>query len=161
TPFSFVRDLQTNVKEWIKPSPKAPAEAPKVDETADESALVTAFIGRVSVEPIKSSRLVDVSFTSTDPGFAALAVNTLLNEYVESNLSLKLESSQNMLDWLAKELEKQERKVQDSEQALATYREKQNAMSLDDKQNIVTQRLTSLNEAMIKARTEKIQKESL
>src|SRR5262245_5561158 len=34
-------------------------------------------------------------------------------------------------------------------------------MSLDDKQNIVTQRLTALNDAMIRARTEKIQKESL
>ena len=57
--------------------------------------------------------------------------------------------------------DKQLKKVQESEQALATYREKQNAMSLDDKQNIVTQRLTALNDAMIRARTEKIQKESL
>ena len=161
TPLSFVHDLQTSAMQWIKPAAAQPAEAPKVDETADESALVSAFIGRVSVEPIKSSRLVDVSFTSTDANFAALAINTLLDEYVESNLAIKLESSQNMLDWLGKELEKQERKVQESEQALATYREKQNAMSLDDKQNIVTQRLTSLNEALIKSRTEKIQKESL
>jgi polysaccharide biosynthesis transport protein len=161
TPFSFVHDLQTRAMEWIKPSAAQPAEPPKVDETADESALVSAFVGRVTVEPIKSSRLVDVTFTSTDPHFAALAVNTLLDEYVESNLAIKLEASQNMLTWLGKELEKQESKVQESEQALATYREKQNAMSLDDKQNIVTQRLTSLNEALIKARTEKIQKESL
>jgi len=161
TPFSFVHDLQTRILDTIKPTSAAPAEPPKVDETADESALVSSFIGRVSVDPIKASRLVDVSFTSTDPKFAALAVNTLLDEYVESNLAVKLESSQNMLDWLAKELDKQEKKVQESEQGLATYREKQNAMSLDEKQNIVTQRLTALNEAMIKARTEKIQKESL
>jgi len=161
TPFTWVRDLRTQVMAWIRP-PAAPAsEKPKLDETADESALVSAFIGRVAVEPIKQSRLVDVTFTSIDPNFAALAVNTLLDEYTEQNLSIKLGSSQNMLDWLARELEKQEKKVQESEQALATYREKQNAMSLDDKQNIVTQRLTALNEALIKARTEKIQKESL
>jgi capsular exopolysaccharide synthesis family protein len=90
-----------------------------------------------------------------------VAVNTLLEEYVDQNLAYKLESSQSMLEWLQKELDKQLKKVQDSDQALATYREKQNAMSLDDKQNIVTQRLTAINDALIKARTEKIQKESL
>jgi len=162
TPFTFVREIETRVLALVRPTAaQQPAEPPKVDETKDESALVRAFIGRVTVEPIKQSRLVDVTFTSTDPQFAALAVNTLIDEYAEQNLAIKLESSQNMLDWLAKELDKQLKKVQDSEQALATYREKQNAMSLDDKQNIVTQRLTALNDAMIKARTEKISKESL
>ena len=160
TPFTLVRELEAKALALVRPGPPAP-EAPKVDETQDESALVTAFISRVTVEPIKQSRLVDVTFTSSDPGFAALAVNTLMDEYTEQNLAIKLGSSQTMLDWLAKELDKQEKKVQDSEQALATYREKQNAMSLDDKQNIVTQRLTALNDAMIKARTEKIQRESL
>jgi len=160
TPFTLVRELEARVLAYVRPAPPAP-EAPKVDETQDESALVSAFIGRVTVEPIKQSRLVDVTFTSSDPSFAALAVNTLMDEYSEQNLAIKLESSQSMLDWLAKELDKQLNKVQDSEQALATYREKQNAMSLDDKQNIVTQRLTALNDAMIKARTEKIQRESL
>jgi polysaccharide biosynthesis transport protein len=161
TPLSMVRNIETRMLAWVRPNAPPPAETPKVDETPDESALVSSFIARVSVEPIKQSRLVDVSFTSTDSKFAALAVNTLLDEYTEQNLAIKLESSQNMLDWLSKELDKQLRTVQESEQALANYRERQNAMSLDDKQNIVTQRLTALNDAMIKARTEKIQKESL
>jgi capsular exopolysaccharide synthesis family protein len=162
TPFSILRSLQTQALGWIRPNaPAQSAEAPGIDETPDESAMVSAFIGRVTVEPIKQSRLVDVTFTSTDPTFAATAANTLMDEYTEQNLAIKLESSQNMLDWLSKELDKQLKKVQESEQSLATYREKQNAMSLDDKQNIVTQRLTALNDAMIKSRTEKIQKESL
>src|SRR5207249_7616681 len=162
TPVSMINDFQTRLMGLLrKPAAPAPQEAPKVDETPDESALVSSFIGRVTVEPIRTSRLVDVTFMSADPNFAALAVNTLVDEYTEQNLAIKLESSQNMLDWLAKELDKQLKKVQESEQALATYREKQNAMSLDDKQNIVTQRLTALNDALIKARTEKISKESL
>ena len=50
---------------------EAPApEAPKADATPDESALVSAFIGRVSVDPVRGSRLVDVSFDSVDPKFA-------------------------------------------------------------------------------------------
>src|SRR5437773_10443418 len=162
TPVSMINDFQTRLMGLLrKPVAPAPQEAPKVDETPDESALVSSFIARVTVEPIRTSRLVDVTFMSADPNFAALAVNTLVDEYTEQNLAIKLESSQNMLNWLAKELDKQQQKVRESEQALAEYRDKQNAMSLDDKQNIVTTRLLALNDALIRARTTKAQKEAL
>ena len=141
--------------------PNAPAEAPKVDETADESGLVSAFIGRVSVDPVRGSHLVDVSFVSEDPKFAAEAVNALIEEYVNQNLELKLQSTQGMLDWLDKELDNQQKRVEGSEKGLAEYREKENALSLDDKQNIVLSRLNQLNDAVTRARTERVQKESL
>ncbi|MBI3403227.1 MAG: polysaccharide biosynthesis tyrosine autokinase [Acidobacteria bacterium] len=161
TPVSMLRDFEARLKNLVRTAPAAAPEAPKVDESPDESAMVSAFISRVGVDPIRTSRLVDVTFTSADPKFAAIAVNTLVDEYVEQNLAVKLGASQNMLDWLASELDKQQKKVQESEQALSEYRVKQNAMSLDDKQNIVTQRLTALNDALIRARTAKVQKEAL
>src|SRR2546423_1551025 len=45
-------------------TPPATLEPPKPDESADESALVSTFISRVNVSPVRGSRLVDVSFTS-------------------------------------------------------------------------------------------------
>jgi capsular exopolysaccharide synthesis family protein len=161
TPVSVLRDFEARLMRVIRPAPAAQPEPPKVDESPDESALVSVFIGRVGVDPIRTSHLVDVTFTSIDPKFAAMAANTLVDEYVEQNLAVKLGASQNMLDWLAAELEKQQKKVEQSEQALSQYRIKQNAMSLDDKQNIVTQRLTQLNDALIRARTGKVGKEAL
>jgi capsular exopolysaccharide synthesis family protein len=104
---------------------------------------------------------VDVTFTARDPQFAALAVNTLVDEYVDQNLALKLEGTQNMIDWLEQEVIKQQAKVQESERALAEYRDKQNSMSLDDKQNIVVSRLNQLNDAVMRARTTRVQKEAL
>ena len=66
-----------------------------------------------------------------------------------------------MLDWLDKELANQQKRVEESERALAEYREKENALSLDDKQNIVLSRLNQLNDAATRARTARVQKESL
>jgi capsular exopolysaccharide synthesis family protein len=141
--------------------PAETAEAPKADETPDESALVSAFIGRVEVIPVAGSRLVDVTFTSGDPAFAARAVNALVDEYVRQNLSIKLEGTQNMIDWLEQEVAKQQAKVEESERALAEYRDRQNALSLDDKQNIVLSRLNKLNDDVMSAKTRKAQKEIL
>jgi len=146
----------------LRPRPGAASgEAPKIDETPDESALVSAFLARVDVEPVTGSKLVDVTFDALDPKFAAIAANTLVDEYVEQNLELKLQATQNMIEWLDKELEKQQTKVQDSERGLAEYRERQNALSLDDKQNIVLARLNKLNDDVMLSRSRRIQKEAL
>ena len=48
---------------------------------------MSAFIGHIAVIPVTGSRLVDITFTALDPKFAALAVNTLVDEYVDQNLA--------------------------------------------------------------------------
>jgi polysaccharide biosynthesis transport protein len=157
----FLSSLKQRAGQLFNRSVAAPVEPPEVDETPDESALVSAFISRVGVVPVTGSRLVDVTFEARDPKFAALAVNALVDEYVDQNLALKLAGAQNMIDWLEQEVAKQQGKVQDSERGLAEYRDKQNALSLDDKQNIVLSRLNKLNDDVMAARTKKAQKEVL
>ena len=95
------------------------------------------------------------------PCVDADAVNALVDEYVAENLEIKLRSTQGMLDWLGNELTSQQKRVEDSERALAEYREKENALSLDDKQNIVLSRLNQLNDTATHARSNRVQKESL
>jgi succinoglycan biosynthesis transport protein ExoP len=160
TPLSLLSDLKTRVMGYFrKPAPAA--ETPKAAETADEAGMVAAFVGRVEVVPVRGSHLVDVTFVSEDPKFAADAVNALVDEYVNENLEIKLRSTQGMLDWLGNELASQQKRVEDSERALAEYREKENALSLDDKQNIVLSRLNQLNDTATRARSNRVQKESL
>jgi capsular exopolysaccharide synthesis family protein len=157
----MLHDLEHRLSEYIRPTPPPPAlEPPEASETEDESSLVAAFLSRVEVVPVQGSRLVDVLFTSADPRFAAAADNALVDEYVAQNLEVKLQSSENMLEWLDKELQNQQKKVEDSERALAEYRDKENAMSLDDKQNIVVSRLNALNDAVTRAKMLRVQKET-
>jgi succinoglycan biosynthesis transport protein ExoP len=159
TPLTLLGHLRTRLMSAIWKS-NAAAEAPKNDETQDESSLVSSFIGRVNVEPVRGSRLVDITFDSEDAAFAATATNALMGEYVDQNLEAKLGATENMLQWLGKELANQQAKVEASERALAEYRDRQNAMSLDDKQNIVGSRLSTLNDVYTKAKLERVQKET-
>ena len=91
TPATIVRDLQQRIIGLLRPANRLQAEPPKVDESPDESSLVNAFISRVNVDPVPGSKLVDVTFDSTDPKLAMLATNTLVDEYVEQNLEVKLQ----------------------------------------------------------------------
>ncbi len=161
TPITILQGLESRLIALVRPAPAVQPEPPKVDESSDESGLVSSFIGRVEVQPVRGSHLVDVTFTSQVPKFAATAANALVDEYVDQNLQVKLQSTQGMLDWLERELAGQQKKVEDSERGLAQYRERENALSLDEKQNIVLSRLNQLNDAATRARTTRVQKESL
>jgi capsular exopolysaccharide synthesis family protein len=160
TPRVWLNTMRQRVIALVRPAPE-PVEAPKPDETSDEAALISGFLSRVRVVPVTDSKLVDVYFQSENPQFAARAANTLVDEYAAQNLEVKQQSTQNMLEWLQGEVSAQQAKVEQSERELAAYRDRENAMSLDDKNNIVLSRLNALNDAVLRARTVRIEKEAI
>ncbi len=146
---------------WRAKPARSEGEAPAKDETAGESAAIGAFLGGLEIAPVKGTRLVEIIYSSPDPEYAARAANTVAREYVQQNLDSKLQNTNSTLDWLKDELDKQRQKVETAERAMANYQEGQNAMSLDDRQNIVVDRLKSLNDAVTRAKTTRLQKEAL
>jgi capsular exopolysaccharide synthesis family protein len=155
---SFPRQAISRMR-TATPAPPG-AETPEPDESAAELAAIGQFLGGVAIMPVKGTRLVEIAYSSPDPQYAALAANTLAREYVQQNLDLKLSNTTNTITWLSEELGKQRGKVEAAERAMAEYQEGQNAMSLNEGQNIVVARLNSLNEAVTRAKTTRLQKEA-
>ncbi len=139
-----------------KPKAIEPASAA---ETSRQSSILDRFLGGLTVAPVRSSRLVDVRFESTDPIFATQIANGLARAYIEQNLEFQYTSSKEATDWLGERLAEQRKKVDASEQALQRYRERTDAVPQEDSQNIVVQKLTDLNAAVTRAKTDRMQKE--
>ena len=78
-----------------------------------------------------------------------------------SNFEFRTDSTRKSLDFLAGEIAKQQKKVEDSERAMAQYRETNNALSLEDRQNTVVASLNSVNDQYTRSRSERIQKEAV
>lgn len=135
--------------------------SPGAGETARQSSAIDAFLGRLSVTPVKDSRLVDVGFFSPNPVLAASVANTLAKQYIDQNLEFRFLSTKEASDWLGQQLAVERKKLEESELALQRYREKGDAVALEDRQNIVVQRLADLNAAYTKARTDRFEKEAL
>jgi len=147
------------VSRWFKSS-SSPIEPPNSDETKTQSRTVDRFLSNLIISPVRNSRLVDVKFEAPDPVLAASVANGLAKAYIEQNLEYKFLSSKEASDWLGQRLAEQRKQVEGSEQALQHYREQTDAVSLEERQNIVVQKLADLNAAVTRAKTERIQKEA-
>ena len=116
----------------------------------------------LAVEPKRNSRIVEVRFQSTDPALAAQVPNALARNYINLTMNFRLQTAKDASRWLEQQLAEQRRAVEASEEALQRYREKNNALSLGDKQNsVVAQKLTDLNVAVSRAREARIDKQAL
>ncbi|MEW6378543.1 MAG: polysaccharide biosynthesis tyrosine autokinase [bacterium] len=135
--------------------------SPEEMREREESCLIDAFLGKLHVEPIRNSHLVNISFMAHDPVLATRVVNTLADQYIQHNLQLKYEASMNASDWLNQNVGELKKKVEASEEALHSYKEQNKIVSLEEKQNIIVQKLSELNSAVTEAKTKRIRLETL
>jgi len=142
----------------------AAGESAAPESTIDNEVL-KKFQDRLDVEPLKRSRLVEVSFESNDRNLAAQVVNTLASTYIQQNLESRWQASQKASEWLSQQLMGMKSKLEKSEDDLQQYARVNGLLFLEtDKgtsENIVTQRLRQLQEELTKSQADRYEKQSL
>jgi polysaccharide biosynthesis transport protein len=119
------------------------------------------FLSSLSVKRVQNTRLLDVSYESTDPQLAAKVVNAHIENYIQQNFRSKYEATTRASTWLSDQLNELKIKVEKSEDARLAYERQNQIWELDDKQNITTQRLADLNKDLTDAQTDRMKKEAL
>jgi succinoglycan biosynthesis transport protein ExoP len=144
-------------------SPNGPSEALATGslENQKRPPELGAFLGSLSVKRVPNSRLLDVSFESTDPQFAARIVNEHIRNYQDQNIRSHYDETTRATTWLRNELEELKITVQQSEDKRIAYERKNQIWTLDDKSNITSQRLADLNKELTDAQSERMRREAL
>ncbi len=137
-----------------------PADADQHTRQRLEESLVDAVINGLQVEPVRSSSLVNVSFSSPDPQFAADMANTLGQAFIEQSLDLRFAASQEATQWLEKKLGEARKKMEESETRLNRYKRDHNIVALEDKESITAQKLEQLNKELVTAQTRRMETET-
>jgi succinoglycan biosynthesis transport protein ExoP len=130
-------------------------------ETLEQSRAIDRFLSNLTVSPIRNSRLVDLKYRLPDPELATRVVNALAKNYIEQNLEYKFVASKEASDWLNERLGEHRKQVEQSEVALQKYREQNDAIPLQHRENIVMQKLADLNAAVTQAKAERLLKQAL
>lgn len=131
-------------------------------ETTKDSPLVSAFIARIKVEPIRNSRLVDVSFAAKNPALAAKIANGLARAYIDKSLETKLRAAQDAVRWLNERIEEERKKVEKAEQSLLRYKERHGIITdfSSDAETVTAQKLAQLNQQVVEAESKRVEAET-
>jgi polysaccharide biosynthesis transport protein len=122
---------------------------------------IDAYLGSLSVSPVRQARLVQVSFESSNPKLAADIINAHAKYYKEQNLQFKWDATQDASDFLQEQLSTLRANLEKAEDRLQAYsREKQILFTDEGKNNTATEKLKQLEEEYTKAQTERFQKEA-
>lgn len=135
----------------------------KTTWTDDELAEVTTrrLMAALSVEPVRLSQLVKVSFESADKVLAAQVANALAQQYISADRDSRFNLSQQVSSFLQERLASLRGKLSESEQALQAYREKRGIVNLGGSaQTIAGQQVGATTDKLLIARARRAELES-
>jgi succinoglycan biosynthesis transport protein ExoP len=155
----------TGVVSWIKGQvarllPKAPEPAPQTPRQLAD-ATVGKFIGATSIEPVRLSQLVKVSFEATDPTLAANMANAIAQSYIDADRDGRLKLTQDVNVLLQDRMSALRDKLLASEQQLQTFREKEGLVNLSGSaQGLAGQNMGDISQRLLAARVKRTELES-
>jgi capsular exopolysaccharide synthesis family protein len=132
------------------------------DQKNSKTEILTNIISSgIIVTPVKNSKIVNISFSSTNPEFAEVVANSVAKAYIEEILEMRMNSSRYSLEWMTKKAEEEKVKLEKSERALQDYMKANDIVTLQDKIAITPEKLSEFNAHLIRAETKRKEIESL
>jgi succinoglycan biosynthesis transport protein ExoP len=125
-----------------------------------EIQLADKLRGKVKVALRRGTRLIDITVEDTDPVMARDLAASIVKEFMRENFSQRASVNRVASEFLQEEAEKLKKKLEESEAKLQRYKEQNQAVSLEERQNIIVERLRELSTKVTSAKGERLRLES-
>lgn len=126
------------------------------NEVLGREAVISEFLGSLTVEPVRSSRLVKLHVDNTDPALAARIANTAVQSYIAMAMERRLEGTSYAKNFLEDQIKQVKAKLEESERRLSAYAQTNQIVTLDEKTSAINQTYVEYASALAKAEQETI-----
>lgn len=134
---------------------------PRADGTPyTDNQLAIIMEKKVKVKLRRLTRLIDITVEDTDPELACTLAKSMVREFLREGFEQRLSVSHVADDYLKEEAAKLKDKLEKSEQELQAYKEKNNAVSLEQSQNIIIEKLRDVSASVTEAKNARLKLES-
>ncbi len=145
-------------------NPRAAREAAKGGTAeADEAvlgALAAQLRGGLSVDPVRNTQLVQLSFRASSPEFAAKAANAFAEAYIDMGVEDRFATAGKASTFLSSQIEKLKEEISDKETQLQAFSRRSDIVTMDPGANVTLKRLEALNTQYIDAKKTRIEREA-
>jgi polysaccharide biosynthesis transport protein len=136
-----------------------PTFLPEVKQQSDNS-LQKALAGHIDANLRRGTRLIDITVNHRSPVMAQRIAELLVDEFVRWNFEAQRDAAETLRRFLLDEATRLGGKLEQSQQALQKYKEQNEAVSLEETQNITVEKLKELNLRVTNAKSERLKLES-
>ncbi len=120
----------------------------------------------LAISPVRGSRLVSVSFNSPDPALSARVANAFAENFIQSNLDRRYESSSYARQFLEERIEQTKARLADAERESVAYAVNQQIINIreagqetGEAQSLAGSNLSALSASLAEVRAERIARE--
>jgi len=152
----LISQFKANIKLLLKMDKKQELP-PEELENRKIQALISMVKGKINVEMVRDTRLLNLSIKDKDPLLAANMANMVARKYMEFNLGNKMESSKQTLEWLNDELYGLRKKLEDDEKKFLEYKQQNNVFSMTGKQKIAEHKIQEFNNNYLVTRNNRLE----
>ena len=129
---------------------------PKKTEKVTEDKLVKKLRSVLAVKLRPETRLVDIMVTHTDGALAQKLATSVAEEFIRQNLYDRFNTSKAANGLLYEEAERLKAKLEKSEQEIQAYKEATQTVSIEDRQNVLTEKWRELTKRFTEAQTHRM-----
>jgi succinoglycan biosynthesis transport protein ExoP len=122
----------------------------------DRHALIGMFEGGLAAERYGHTNILDLSYTARNPELAADICNTLIANYVEHNFSQNYAATQQVSDWLQRQLGDLRKRLEASQEHMLTVQKDIGLVGIDQTQSIVLSRLVDISHDLTQAESQRL-----
>ena len=159
---SSVNYISGIYKSWVD-APEHQKELPPITKfkLGVPPYLIGRYLNFLEVKPVRNTRLLNVLFTTPVPQMSQELANAHSTAFLRMDLESSVSLTQEAREFLQKKRAELQAKVERSERALNRFRRKHGVVSLEKGENIIVNRMIDLNRQLTRARTQRIETESL
>ncbi|MGB5832581.1 MAG: polysaccharide biosynthesis tyrosine autokinase [Thiohalocapsa sp.] len=161
---SFLSQTKASINSFIASfsgAEESGESAPAVDpELATRRKEEEVFSENLTIEPVRNSKLVRIHYDSPSATEAAAVANSVANGFVNLNLERRFDASSYAKKFLEEQLDQMRATLEDSEKRFVAYAREREIVNMDDRLEIMLNKLREMNSQLVGTEAERIKAES-
>jgi capsular exopolysaccharide synthesis family protein len=127
-----------------------------------EDTAVDTLRGRITVDPVKGSRLINVTVDDFDAKRAARLADAVSTAFIDQNLHEAVAATGDAVDWLNGQVDHIKQDLDQNENALHKFKQENDlpSISINEASNMLRLEMQDLDQALIHTRTKKTELEA-
>jgi succinoglycan biosynthesis transport protein ExoP len=111
--------------------------------------LVESLGASLDVKPGKDSNVISVSYSNTNPDFAATLANAYVDAYIDTSLELRVEPARQFGAMFLTQLKETRDKVNEAQRRLSAFQQEKGIVTADERLDVETSRLNELSAQLV------------